>query len=118
MIQALKLLGQRIRELRKQRNMKVADLAKAVDLSEAQIYSIEIGRYGPTFATLTNIAHALRVSLVDVVNWTGAHIRFDLIELMREAPIEVLAEVKEFLLQRLPHQAEPPQAQATKAARK
>jgi transcriptional regulator with XRE-family HTH domain len=57
-------LGERIRQLRFDREMRVKDLAERVGISNQSLMAIERGRVdNPNFNTVANIASVLSVSL-------------------------------------------------------
>lgn len=62
-------VGNRIRDLRKERNISQEDLANEAEIPLSQIGRIERGETNPTISTLYVLAQALKVdikSLVDV----------------------------------------------------
>lgn len=62
----MKTLGQRIRELRDEKDLSLRELAKKVDVSAAFLSDIELGRRYPSDKILSCIAHALGTSLEDL----------------------------------------------------
>lgn len=56
-----KLLGQRIRELRQQKNLKQYELARKVDFDPNYISRIEIGVSSPSLEAIEKIAKALQI---------------------------------------------------------
>lgn len=56
-------LGQRIRELREQRDISLRELAKKLDVSAAFISDVELGRRYPSDEVLVDIARILRVKV-------------------------------------------------------
>lgn len=56
-----KLLGKRIRELRKAKNLTQEKLAELVGIGPANISYIETGRFSPSVETLTKLSEALGV---------------------------------------------------------
>ena len=56
-----KQLGQKIKEIRKQRNLTQEKLAELVGIGTPNISYIENGKFAPAFDTLQKIAQALRV---------------------------------------------------------
>lgn len=60
------LLGARIKELRKHRNMTQDQLAEKVDLATRYISLIEVGRSSPSLETIENVARALQVEIRDL----------------------------------------------------
>lgn len=59
----LKVLGQRIKELRKERGLRQLDLALTVSVSEGYIGSIEQGLRYPSLRVLEKIAKVLKTPL-------------------------------------------------------
>ena len=60
------LLGKRIVELRKERNMMQIELATMLNIEDSALRRIESGRTNPTLKTLLRIAEALDVALIDL----------------------------------------------------
>lgn len=58
-----KLLGQRIKELRKLNKLTQEELAEAVGIDPKHLSSIETGRNSPTLLTLEKISGALNVQI-------------------------------------------------------
>lgn len=58
--------GQRVKQLRKERNMSQDDLAYACDVEKTQIYRIEGGKINTTLSTLVALANAFELSLKDL----------------------------------------------------
>ena len=58
-----KLLGIRIREIRKTRELSQEELAERADISTQYVSNIERGKENPTLDLLLRLAEALRVSL-------------------------------------------------------
>ncbi|TKD03452.1 helix-turn-helix transcriptional regulator [Polyangium fumosum] len=63
----LKPLGDRIRELRHNRKMSLANLADTSGVSKGSLSSIEQGRVNPTVETCVKIAVGLGVRVQDVI---------------------------------------------------
>jgi len=63
-----KKIGQRIVELREERRLSQADLARACNKDRQAIEKLENGRVNPTLYSLYEIAKALEVSLNAVVD--------------------------------------------------
>ena len=53
----------RIKELRKAKNMKQVELANAISVSQAALSGYETGKYEPDFDTLQRIAEFFHVSI-------------------------------------------------------
>jgi len=64
------VLGQKIRDFRKMRQLTVRRLAEEAGTSASMISQIENGKAAPGFANLVRIANALGVSLGDLVSDT------------------------------------------------
>jgi transcriptional regulator with XRE-family HTH domain len=68
-MQTKKLLGMRIRELRKTRHMTQERLAEKVGVEPKQISRIEGGKSFPSMDTLESIARSLQVEMKDLLNF-------------------------------------------------
>lgn len=62
-----KVLGSKIKQVRKIKNMRQDDLATKSNLSRTYICDIENGRYNPSLQSLLKISGALGVQLNDLV---------------------------------------------------
>ncbi|MDQ7095141.1 cupin domain-containing protein [Desulfosporosinus sp. PR] len=62
-----KILGERIKAIRKQRNMTLQDLADRSGLSIGFISKVERGLTSPAFSALLEICRAFQVDLVELV---------------------------------------------------
>jgi transcriptional regulator with XRE-family HTH domain len=62
----VKTLGDRIRELREQRDLSLRELAKAVETSAAFLSDVELGRRHPSEPVLKAIARKLETTLKDL----------------------------------------------------
>jgi transcriptional regulator with XRE-family HTH domain len=65
-------LGAAIRELRLAREMTQQDAAQAAGITVAHLSKIERGRTNPTWGTVSAIAEALGVTMVDVAGQATA----------------------------------------------
>jgi len=63
----LKQLGQRISQLRKERNLTQADLAALVDKDQQSIQRLEKGKINPSYYYLLGIAEGLGMSISDLL---------------------------------------------------
>lgn len=63
----LKLVGQRIKEIRKSKGMTQADLAKAANMAASNVSELENGKTQIQLLTLMNIIEGLQVSADDVL---------------------------------------------------
>ena len=59
-------LGQRIRELREERDLSLRELARSLEVSAAFMSDVELGRRYPTDDMLAKIAKKLRVALTEL----------------------------------------------------
>lgn len=65
----IKALGNRIRELRKQKNLSQQELSFRSGLILSQIGRIEIGSINPTLSTLSQISKGLDVTLKELFDF-------------------------------------------------
>ncbi|MBK9258320.1 MAG: helix-turn-helix transcriptional regulator [Polyangiaceae bacterium] len=63
-------VGARIRELRLQRNMSLADVKVAVGVTPGHLSGVEHGRVNVTLECLGRIAKALGVEICELVSFT------------------------------------------------
>lgn len=66
MITSKNSFGQKLKQIRKAKNLTQAQLAELAGANEKHISKIETGVYFPTYTTLTKILHALDLSIEDV----------------------------------------------------
>jgi transcriptional regulator with XRE-family HTH domain len=70
-----KLLGERIRELRKSRGLTQEQLAELIEVEQKHVSRLELGKSYPTIERLEKLADALKVPLRDffdfihLANW-------------------------------------------------
>ncbi|DAA95691.1 TPA: transcriptional regulator [Candidatus Gastranaerophilales bacterium HUM_9] len=64
-----KLLGKRIKEIRKQSNLTQEKLAEMIDIETTSLSGIESGRHFPSLLTLEKIANNLNVELKSLFNY-------------------------------------------------
>lgn len=67
----IKLIGERMKALREIMDVSVADLAKAVGLTEAQYLEYEEGKHDFSFSFLYSVAGLLGVDIVDLMTGEG-----------------------------------------------
>jgi len=104
-------LGDRVRRFRTERELAVPDLAAEVPCTVPTVYNVENGRFPPSLRTLCRLSEVLDVDLLDFFCWpTTRKLRHEVIELTREAPAEVLREVKALLEKRAAASSEPPKS--------
>ncbi|WP_315927570.1 cupin domain-containing protein [Mesorhizobium sp. SP-1A] len=60
-------IGSKIRDLRQTRNMKLQELADATGLSSSMLSLLERGKASPSIGSLIGIAHALSVTMSDLI---------------------------------------------------
>ncbi len=65
----LKLIGNRIRELRKERELSLRDVAFKIGMEPSNLSVIENGKSNPQILTFARIASALNVGLNDLFNF-------------------------------------------------
>src|SRR3954447_2729471 len=72
-------IGERVREIRRKRNMTLADVAETSQLTKGFISQVESGRSNPSLASLSRISQALDVPLAvliapqdDAIAWDAA----------------------------------------------
>lgn len=56
-------IGERIRQIRKEKDMSIIDLANLTDLSKSTISEIENGKKKPAFETLKKLSFALNIPI-------------------------------------------------------
>ena len=69
MIERKKLLGARIKELRRRANLSQDQLAEMVGIDGKYLSRIEVGKRYPSFETLEGIADALNVEMKDLFDY-------------------------------------------------
>lgn len=62
------LFGEKVKKLRKEKNMTQEDLAEAIDRDARTIVAIEAGRRNTTLKTVQKIAQALKVKPADLLS--------------------------------------------------
>lgn len=88
-----KLLGKRIREIRKARGIKQEKLAELINVEPATISNIENGKNYPSMINLENIINILDSSFTDIFNFEHKDENENLIirinEIMKNHPEKV-----------------------------
>ena len=69
-----KLLGKRIKEIRKFRGLTQEKLSEMIDLETSSLSGIESGRFYPSLHVLDKIASALEVELIDFFKFASVNI--------------------------------------------
>lgn len=71
-------VGSRIKEVRKYKGISQIEAAKAAGIAVNSLRLYEAGSRQPNIEQLQNIAHALGVQLMDLINTTEANIPWDI----------------------------------------
>ena len=79
-----KLLGKRIREIRKSKGIKQEKLAELINVEPATISNIENGKNYPSMINLENIINILDSSFTDVFNFEHKDEAENLVEKINE----------------------------------
>jgi transcriptional regulator with XRE-family HTH domain len=112
-------VGDRLRELRLERNMSLAELADAADLSKGHLSSVEHGLAAITIQTISRLAKGLDVSPLYLLTFPGDDDRDQIAELVRKLPAPELAKLKRELTKMVKDAAkEAAKVAAKEAARK
>jgi transcriptional regulator with XRE-family HTH domain len=90
-----KLLGARLKEMREQQQLRVIEVAAALDVEPGTVYAIERGDHPPSMTLFMDFAKLYKVDEADLLTWPGTHPRHDLRELVRLTPNAKLNELKE-----------------------
>ena len=78
-----KLLGKRIKELRKAKGYTQEKLAELIDIETCSLSAIEIGRHYPSMPTLAKIAESLNVELKNLFEFGHIKTKKEKIELIK-----------------------------------
>jgi transcriptional regulator with XRE-family HTH domain len=81
----MKTLGQRIRELREEKDLSLRELAKKIQVTPAFLSDIELGRRNPSEKNLQNIARVLDTPLEELRSYDT---RFPVEDLKRLANLD------------------------------
>jgi len=93
-----KLFGLRVRQLRSDQQLTVAELALMMERDKSMVAHLEGGRNAPNLDTLGRLAEALGVDEKDLLNFPKLSVRNEVVELTRRVPEYVLLEVQEILV--------------------
>ena len=66
-----KLLGKRIKLIRKSRSLTQEQLSEMIDIEPSSLSGIESGRYYPSLHVLEKIANVLEVELIDFFKYSS-----------------------------------------------
>jgi transcriptional regulator with XRE-family HTH domain len=97
---ALKV-GTRIRELRMEREMSLAQVADASSVSKGHLSSIEHGLAAITIETIDKVARGLGLLPMDLLTFPGEDVRADVGDLVRSLPGGELSKLRRELRTRL-----------------
>ena len=70
--EVLKVFGETLRTIRKERNLSQTDLAYICCLDRTYISGLERGKRNPTLKVIAEIANKLEVSITELVSKIGA----------------------------------------------
>lgn len=112
---ALKI-GERLRGLRQERNLSLAELADASELSKGHLSSIEHGLAAITIQTIVRIAKGLGLPPLYVLTFPGDDERDHIMELVRKLPSNEVTKLRRELTKIVKDAAKA--AKPAKAARK
>jgi transcriptional regulator with XRE-family HTH domain len=90
---ALKV-GERLRELRLERNMSLAELADAAELSKGHLSSVEHGLAAITIQTISRLAKGLGVSALYLLTFPPDDERDQVAELVRKLPAQEVVKLR------------------------
>ncbi len=72
-------VGERVKKIRKRAELSLDQLARLSGVSAAMLSQVEQNKANPTVAVICKIAHALNVSITDLVETADAKVRFQVI---------------------------------------
>ena len=101
-------IGARIRALRVERNLSLAQLADAGGLSKGHLSSVEHGLAAITVETLERIALALEALPMDLVTFPEEDDRGRIADIVRRLPKKELPKLRREMLARAPVEAQAP----------
>lgn len=98
-------VGERLRQLREERALSQAELARRAGTSTSQVNAVERGERAPTVGTLERLASALRVPVTEFFVGEKAPPRpsrsekvwYEIVESLRERDVEYLRAVRDLL---------------------
>jgi len=64
-----KILGNRIRKLREERNISQQNLAESCNIEKSNMARIEAGRTNPTLHTMFKISSSLKITMAELVDF-------------------------------------------------
>ena len=87
-------VGTRIRELRAERGMSLADLADASELSKGHLSSVEHGLAAITIQTISRLAKGLAVPALYILTFQADDERAHTAELVRKLPADQVRKLR------------------------
>jgi transcriptional regulator with XRE-family HTH domain len=112
---ALKV-GERLRALRLERNMSLADLADASGLSKGHLSSVEHGLAAITIQTIERLAKGLGLSPLYVITFPGDAEHDQVAELVRKLPSNEVVKLRRELTKAVKEAAKAAKPTAAKTA--
>lgn len=82
-------LGEKIKSIRKQKNMSLRELAQITGLSKTTLSDLENDAKNPSLETLQKVSKALEISIADLISATESE--DDLVASARDSGSEILA---------------------------
>lgn len=82
-------LGEKIKSIRKQKNMSLRELAQITGLSKTTLSDLENDAKNPSLETLQKVSKALEISIADLISVTESE--DDLVASARDSGSEILA---------------------------
>ena len=82
-------LGEKIKSIRKQKNMSLRELAQITGLSKTTLSDLENDAKNPSLETLQKVSKALEISIADLISATESE--DDLVASVRDSGSEILA---------------------------
>jgi len=109
-------VGERLRELRLERNMSLAELADAAELSKGHLSSVEHGLAAITVQTISRLARGLGVQAHHLLTFPPDDERDQIAELVRKLPASEVTKLRRELT-KLAKMAAKETAKSTKSAK-
>ena len=111
-------VGERLRELRLERKLSLAELADAADLSKGHLSSVEHGLAAITIQTISRLAQGLNVSALYLLTFPSEDDLAQIAELVRKLPAPELAKLKRELTKMVKDAAKETAKESAKEAAK
>lgn len=110
-------VGERLRELRLERNLSLTELADAADISKGHLSSVEHGLAAITVQTISRLANGLGIPALYLLAFPGDDDRDQIAELVRKLPAPELAKLKRELTKMVKDAAKEAAKEAAKVAK-